>query len=1128
MSYERPVPQGAVTDLVVDAGRAYAVNTALDRVEVLALATGILEAPIAVGDNPIALDLSADGRLLYVVNSEGGDISVVDLALHLEVRRISVGNGHDAYLSGIAVMNNGKAWVSRNPATLASGGSDRVLLVDLATGVVTAPPEANSRFTALFGAQVKASGDRSSVGLVGGASSVGEVARYSVATGAWSGPRALKGNATTIAMDGAGTTMIAGAGGFVVNADLTLRATLPGPESYNFAVNAPGTFAYRTSGGRVEVIDLARGVATRQIGLPGPGGRLALTPDGTTLVVLTTGSITVVPVSAATDAPCPAPPAPAGVIPICGAPLSDVVVDGHGHAFASNPERNQIEVVALATGTLEAPIPVGSRPTDLDLTADGNGLVVANSGADDVSVVDLGLRREVRRIQLPDATRKPGRPNSLAVAANGIAFVTTQLLTQISPERLIELDLAAGTGRERTDAATWRLASSGDHTRIFFASVGPNQGSGFYSSATASMGPGKFISGAGPQVVLDQTGSRLLSGPGTYGWPDAALYDGNLVRRATFPDGGVAIAINPAGTRGYRAWAYGVNVLDLATGLEVSTIAVPEVMTELTSMAVAPDDTKVVVLTPHGVVVRPVSAATPIRRCDPAPIPAGVTAVCGALADVVLDGTGHAYASNPRFNEIEVLDTATGALEAPIPVGSRPRGLDLSADGTLLYVADSGAEEISVVDLSQRREVRRISITSGSRYDYDQPYSIAVGDHGIALVTTTIDLSSGGERMLQVDLAEESVRVRSDFGSLPGRVAGRTVVRATGDRSRIAVLEGVSNGPLRWYTAATDSFGPVATLDGGFSYLAVDQTGARLLLGPGGYVLDGYLRVEGSIPSGGTGVAISADGTMGYRVQGSALEVLDLDARKVVRTVALPEPPGGAGGIAVSPDGAKAVVLTNSGMVVVDSRSATLQGPYSVWTQPGAAAFDGIGSWIGVVNDPTAASGQLPPTYLFGHFFGFVNSAALGVIGLVTEPAGKFAVLSIAGPDGLPRTAVAPFNWTAGHHYFPLVYQVAPGTFGGWVYDYSAGAWTGIGLLNVPLWWGKIDAASVTGVGWYGAVAPTCASYPRAEVVIYPPTGYIGTTPSTASLVRGGANDGDCAAQTSADAGGWTRYRVGS
>jgi YVTN family beta-propeller protein len=51
---------------------------------------------------------------------------------------------------------------------------------------------------------------------------------------------------------------------------------------------------------------------------------------------------------------------------------------------------------------------------------------------------------------------------------------------------------------------------------------------------------------------------------------------------------------------------------------------------------------------------------------------------------------GRAYVSNEDGETVTVLDTRDGAIVATVPVGKRPRGLKLSHDGSVLYVAVSG------------------------------------------------------------------------------------------------------------------------------------------------------------------------------------------------------------------------------------------------------------------------------------------------------------------------------------------------------------------------------------------------------------------------------------------------------
>src|SRR6516165_7508921 len=86
------------------------------------------------------------------------------------------------------------------------------------------------------------------------------------------------------------------------------------------------------------------------------------------------------------------------------------------------------------------------------------------------------------------------------------------------------------------------------------------------------------------------------------------------------------------------------------------------------------------------------------------------------------------YVSGEESGEIVVVDTDKGEVTARIPVGKRPRGIKLSRDGKLLYVALSGsprggpgvdesklppadrsADGIGVVDLKARKLLRTIA-----------------------------------------------------------------------------------------------------------------------------------------------------------------------------------------------------------------------------------------------------------------------------------------------------------------------------------------------------------------------------------------------------------------------------------
>jgi YVTN family beta-propeller protein len=95
------------------------------------------------------------------------------------------------------------------------------------------------------------------------------------------------------------------------------------------------------------------------------------------------------------------------------------------------------------------------------------------------------------------------------------------------------------------------------------------------------------------------------------------------------------------------------------------------------------------------------------------------------------------YVSTGRGNAVAIIDTqklngqgspllsARGEREgeesivAIIPVGNRAWGIALDPSGTKLYTANGASNDISVVDLKSRKELRRIKVGDG-------PWGIAV------------------------------------------------------------------------------------------------------------------------------------------------------------------------------------------------------------------------------------------------------------------------------------------------------------------------------------------------------------------------------------------------------------------
>jgi DNA-binding beta-propeller fold protein YncE len=157
------------------------------------------------------------------------------------------------------------------------------------------------------------------------------------------------------------------------------------------------------------------------------------------------------------------------------------------------------------------------------------------------------------------------------------------------------------------------------------------------------------------------------------------------------------------------------------------------------------------------------TTAIPIQGACPATAsPVYVPVAATTFGDVAIDpGCQYVYLTNTTLNRLEIYSLQTLSFEAPISVGAQPAGLDITPDGSLVYVANSGGNNISVVSLAQRIELRKITVPNdGSNFS---PLSIAIANNGRALFSTS---NGGGGSLRELILATDLVSTRADFASL--------------------------------------------------------------------------------------------------------------------------------------------------------------------------------------------------------------------------------------------------------------------------------------------------------------------------------------------------------------------------
>jgi YVTN family beta-propeller protein len=454
------------------------------------------------------------------------------------------------------------------------------------------------------------------------------------------------------------------------------------------------------------------------------------------------------------------------------------------------------------------------------------------------------------------------------------------------------------------------FVSHGDHALWAMGVLFMMAGCGGHTTSGVTCGPGTVL--AGEVCLPAPSGNDGSAGVNPDGMAQEAGPDGMTPEAgpdATVPDGGAlpdgAVSDAPA-----SLLDAGEDVTDGSTGSTADSAG------DVAAQA-QPDSASQGEAGPYTIGPAPNCAgATDVTSATLVPIE-------GGLSEVRIDPCHlHVYATNSMGNRVEDFSVVAGALEAPIPVGSDPHGLDITPDGARLYVANTGGTNVSAVDLATRREIEKIEFTSN--FSGDTPLSIAIAKNGKAFFSTTFSGSGFGGRMMTFDLASEVVTQAPGFYS-NGTTTEATMLTSSADHSTIGVVAGdISSAPVFVYTTATGNFSPEHDLNGFVSEVAVSPDGSLLLV-DGSYVLDDKLNLLGTIPGAATAWAtFGASSAIAYRSATDHVDVLDTATFLVSGSIPVTADTmtgvgfgSTVGNLAASSDGRFLAIVTDNGLTMV-------------------------------------------------------------------------------------------------------------------------------------------------------------------------------------------------------------------
>ncbi len=227
-----------------------------------------------------------------------------------------------------------------------------------------------------------------------------------------------------------------------------------------------------------------------------------------------------------------------------------------------------------------------------------------------------------------------------------------------------------------------------------------------------------------------------------------------------------------------------------------------------------------------------------------------IVPMSGVGVDMQMDAARQRlYIANYTRDQIEVFSLASQSFLLPIRVGNRPLSMTMANSSTLV-VANSGAENLSIVDLDAMQEVDQISmgpvpLNAAPLF----PRSVAASSNAVlfsAVPLAAAGLAPAPGSVWQLSLVTHSAFPRLNLGiGTVNTIQGRNLLLAPAGGSAILVVEG--NGSLRLYDAVADTFAVTrplavpglrgtasATADG--SFYVVDNSVFNSALGPQGAI----------------------------------------------------------------------------------------------------------------------------------------------------------------------------------------------------------------------------------------------------------------------------------------------------
>jgi YVTN family beta-propeller protein len=300
-------------------------------------------------------------------------------------------------------------------------------------------------------------------------------------------------------------------------------------------------------------------------------------------------------------------------------------------------------------------------------------------------------------------------------------------------------------------------------------------------------------------------------------------------------------------------------------------------------------------------------------------------------------GAGYdVYVSNEHSNDVTVIHGGDFKVTATIPVGKRPRGIHLNADGKTVFVAVSGTP----IEGPPQLDAKGNPIFQHKKGDDDDDANADKSADGIA----------------RINVATGKVLGKMNAGSDPEEFAlskdGKKVYISNEDTKTASIIDIASDKVEHIVPVGQEPEGVTTSPDGKLFFVTCEAGGDIYIVDTATYTISRHFKVNGRPRS----VAMLSNGSVAFIPSESAGEfnVVDVGRGEVIKTLSMPAGSRPMKAL-VSPDDSKLYMSTGrAGTVTVyDTRSYALLHTIKVGTRPWGIGFSPDGKYLFTANGPS-------------------------------------------------------------------------------------------------------------------------------------------------------------------------------